>query len=90
MQLVQWTPALQLAVRIYHLPGPALIAPVFVACLLSRPRVSSGLGSRASPGLKGDTISQRSWFSWAKVAPRSLRGPPPLLYETHRRNIASN
>src|SRR5712664_2947827 len=36
-----------------------------------------------------DTIFQRLAFSGAKVALRSLQGPPPLLYEAHRRNIAS-
>jgi glycosyl transferase family 87 len=38
VQLVYWTPALQLALGTYHLPGPALIAPVFVAYLLMRLR----------------------------------------------------
>jgi Glycosyltransferase family 87 len=36
VQLVYWTPALQLALGTYHLPGPALIAPAFVAYLLTR------------------------------------------------------
>jgi hypothetical protein len=40
VQLVYWTPALQLALGTYHLPGPALIAPVFVAYLLMRLRAS--------------------------------------------------
>jgi hypothetical protein len=35
-QLVYWTPALQLALGTYHLPGPALIAPAFAAYLLAR------------------------------------------------------
>jgi hypothetical protein len=35
-QLVYWTPALQLALGTWHLPGPALIAPVFAAYLLMR------------------------------------------------------
>jgi hypothetical protein len=35
-QLVYWTPALQLALGTYHLPGPALIAPAFAAYLLTR------------------------------------------------------
>jgi hypothetical protein len=34
VQLVYWTPALQLALGTWHLPGPALIAPAFVAWLL--------------------------------------------------------
>ncbi len=38
MQLVYWTPALQLALGTYHLPGPTLTAPVFVAYLLIRLR----------------------------------------------------
>jgi len=33
-QLVFWIPALQLALGTYHIPGPALIAPVFVAYLV--------------------------------------------------------
>jgi len=36
VQLVYWTAALQLAFGTYHLPGPALIAPAFVAYLLTR------------------------------------------------------
>ena len=47
-----------------------------------------GCASRLAPVL-WDTIFQRLDFSWVKVASRSLRGPPPLLYEAHRRNIAS-
>lgn len=35
-QLVYWTPALQLALGTWHLPGPALIAPAFAAYLLAR------------------------------------------------------
>jgi hypothetical protein len=35
-QLVYWTPALQLALGTYRLPGPALIAPPFAPCLLAR------------------------------------------------------
>lgn len=35
-QLVYWTPALQLALGTYHLPGPALIAPAFVLYLVVR------------------------------------------------------
>ena len=35
-QLVYWTPALQLALGTYHLPGPALIAPAFAAYLVMR------------------------------------------------------
>jgi hypothetical protein len=38
VQLVYWTPALQLALGTYHLPGPALIAPAFAAYLLTRLR----------------------------------------------------
>jgi hypothetical protein len=38
IQLVYWTPALQLALGTWHLPGPALIAPAFVAWLLFRLR----------------------------------------------------
>lgn len=36
VQLVYWTPALQLALGTWHLPGPALIAPAFAAYLLAR------------------------------------------------------
>src|ERR1700730_15680209 len=46
-------------------------------------------GSPRPARSNGDTIFQRLAFSGAKVALRSLRGPPPLLYEAHRRNIAS-
>ncbi len=46
VQLVYWTPAPQLALGTHHLPGPALIAPVFVAYLLIRLRASPGLVSR--------------------------------------------
>jgi Glycosyltransferase family 87 len=35
-QLVYWTPALQLALGTYHLPGPALIAPAFALYLVVR------------------------------------------------------
>jgi Glycosyltransferase family 87 len=52
VQLVYWTPVLQLALGTYHLPGPALIAPAFAAYLLTRLYVSP------RPGLKGDTIFQ--------------------------------
>ena len=37
-QLVFWIPALQLALGTYHIPGPALIAPAFVAWLVMRMR----------------------------------------------------
>ena len=37
-QLVFWIPALQLALGTYHVPGPALIAPIFVAWLVLRLR----------------------------------------------------
>ncbi|MFZ2155256.1 MAG: glycosyltransferase family 87 protein [Bradyrhizobium sp.] len=40
VQLVYWTPALQLALGTWHLPGPALIAPFFAAFLLVRLRAS--------------------------------------------------
>jgi Glycosyltransferase family 87 len=40
VQLAYWTPALQLALGTYHLPGPALIAPAFAAYLLTRLRAS--------------------------------------------------
>src|SRR5882724_4886155 len=46
-------------------------------------------GSPRPARSNGDTIFQRLAFSGAKVALRSLQGPPPLLYEAHRRNIAS-
>ena len=36
-----------------------------------------------------DIIFQLRAFSWAWIAARSLRAPTPLLYEAHRRNIAS-
>ncbi|MBN8980140.1 MAG: DUF2029 domain-containing protein, partial [Rhizobiales bacterium] len=39
-QLVFWIPALQLAFGTYHIPGPALIAPVFVAYLVLRLRAA--------------------------------------------------
>lgn len=38
VQLVFWIPALQLALGTYHIPGPALIAPIFVAWLVMRLR----------------------------------------------------
>jgi hypothetical protein len=47
VQLVYWTPALQLALGTYHLPGPALIAPVFVAYVLMRLRIPPGLARPA-------------------------------------------
>lgn len=37
-QLVFWIPALQLALGTYHIPGPALIAPLFVLWLFMRLR----------------------------------------------------
>jgi hypothetical protein len=40
VQLVYWTPALQLALGTWGVPGPALIAPVFAAWLLIRLRNS--------------------------------------------------
>lgn len=42
VQLAYWTPALQLALGTWHLPGPALIAPAFAAYLLVRLRGSPG------------------------------------------------
>jgi hypothetical protein len=85
VQLVCWTPVLQLALGTYHLPGPLLIAPAFAAYLLTKLRIAAKLRA----GLKTDTIFQGRGFSRAKVALRSLRATPPLLYEAHRRNIAS-
>jgi hypothetical protein len=41
VQLTYWTPALQLALGTWHLPGPALVAPVFAAWLLIRLRGAS-------------------------------------------------
>ena len=38
VQFVFWIPALQLALGTYHIPGPALIAPVFVGWLVMRLR----------------------------------------------------
>ena len=38
VQLVFWIPALQLALGTYHVPGPALIAPIFVVWLVMRLR----------------------------------------------------
>ena len=38
VQLVYWTPALQLALGSGHLPGPALIAPAFAGYLVLRLR----------------------------------------------------
>src|SRR5712671_7173767 len=43
---------------------------------------------QVGPG-RVDIIFQRPRFSRAKVAPRSLQASPLLLYEAHRRNIAS-
>src|SRR5258708_38911464 len=43
---------------------------------------------QAGPG-RADIIFQRPRFSRAKLAPRSLQASPLLLYEAHRRNIAS-
>lgn len=40
-QLVFWIPALQLALGTYHVPGPALIAPAFVAWLVMRLRATA-------------------------------------------------
>ena len=45
-------------------------------------------GTTPGPG-RVDIIFQRPRFSRAKVAPRSLQASPLLLYEAHRRNIAS-
>jgi hypothetical protein len=85
VQLVCWTPVLQLALGTYYLPGPALIAPAFAVYLLMRLRVSAGVQA----GLKRILSFGTEGFSRAKVALRSLRATPPLLYEAHRRNIAS-
>ena len=41
VQLVYRTPALQLALGTWHLPGPALIAPALAAWLLIRLRAAS-------------------------------------------------
>jgi hypothetical protein len=57
-QLVYWTPALQLALGTYHLPGPALIAPALAAHLLARVKKSPAQG----PG-RADIIFQRPTFS---------------------------
>jgi len=38
VQLVFWTPTLQLVLGTLHVPGPALIAPVFIVYLLTRLR----------------------------------------------------
>ena len=46
------------------------------------------ISSHPSP-VKADTIFQGRGFSWAKVALQSLQASTPLLYEAHRRNIAS-
>ncbi|SHK66506.1 hypothetical protein SAMN05444159_3855 [Bradyrhizobium lablabi] len=48
-----------------------------------------GAGGAGRGGPKGDTIFQGRGFSRVKVARKSLRGLAPLLYEAHRRNIAS-
>jgi molecular chaperone DnaK len=45
--------------------------------------------SNGDAWVEADTIFQRLGFSWAKVALRSLQAHTPLLYEAHRRNIAS-
>lgn len=42
VQLVYWTPALQLALGTWHLPGPALIAPTFAGYLVLRLRAAPG------------------------------------------------
>jgi hypothetical protein len=49
VQLVYWTPALQLALGAWHLPGPALIAPAFGVWLLIRLRASP----RSAPARPG-------------------------------------
>ncbi len=38
-QLVFWIPALQLALGTYHVPGPALVAPVFIGYLIWRLKI---------------------------------------------------
>jgi hypothetical protein len=40
VQLVYWTPVLQLALGTWHLPGPALVAPAFAGYLVLRLRTS--------------------------------------------------
>jgi Glycosyltransferase family 87 len=47
VQLTFWTPALQLALGTYHLPGPALVAPALGAYLVLRLRASPGPGQPA-------------------------------------------
>ena len=69
--------------------------PRSVPVNLSNPGVSTmcrGLSAGKAPHLPGalsDTIFQAGGFSRAKVASTSLQAPTPLLYEAHRRNIAS-
>jgi hypothetical protein len=82
------------AVRATGLPGnPLLESATREGPGIDRAGVhdGSGTGLQASAGAapEGDTIFQRSGFSRVKVAPRSLQACPPLLYEAHRRNIAS-
>ena len=43
VQLVYWTPVLQLALGTWHLPGPALIVPAFAGYLVLRLRASPPL-----------------------------------------------
>ena len=47
-QLVFWIPALQLALGTYHIPGPALIAPLFVGWLAMRLRALPESPTRAA------------------------------------------
>jgi hypothetical protein len=57
VQLVYRTPALQLALGTWYLPGPALIPPALVAWLLIRLRVAS-----AGPGPSRHYLSKLRVF----------------------------
>ena len=52
-------------------------------------RIPGGPLAHPVSGRKADTIFQSLAFSRLKVTPRSLQACPPVLYEAHRRNIAS-
>src|ERR1700676_520557 len=67
----------------YHLPGPDRARPH------GYPAGAAARRCQGRSGPEADTIFQGLGFSRANVAPRSLQALPPLLYEAHRRNIAS-
>ena len=68
------------------------VHPAEVQDELARLAGTTASASGLPPGavrVDGDTIFQSRAFSWPKVASQSLQAPTPLLYEAHRRNIAS-